>query len=100
MKSIWRWLVIGIFAVVAVGLVAPRVSANRFRPRIQAALDDVAQRYSATPASVALAWQIARPSITAPIASATTTDQLNELLAATQLKLDHAAIEQLDTASG
>jgi aryl-alcohol dehydrogenase-like predicted oxidoreductase len=68
--------------------------------RILAALDDVAQRYSVTPASVALAWQIARPSITAPIASATTTDQLNELLAATQLKLDHAAIEQLNTSSG
>jgi aryl-alcohol dehydrogenase-like predicted oxidoreductase len=68
--------------------------------RILAALDDVAQRYRASPASVALAWQIARPSITAPIASATTTDQLNELVAATQLKLDQAAIEQLNTSSG
>ena len=68
--------------------------------RILAALDDVAHRYSASPASVALAWQIARPSITAPIASATTVDQLNELIAATQLKLDQAAIEQLNTASG
>jgi aryl-alcohol dehydrogenase-like predicted oxidoreductase len=51
-------------------------------------------------ASVALAWQIARPSITAPIASATTVDQLQELAAATQLTLDRAAIEQLNTASG
>jgi aryl-alcohol dehydrogenase-like predicted oxidoreductase len=68
--------------------------------RILAALDDVGRRYSASPASVALAWQIARPSITAPIASATTIDQLNELVAATQLKLDQATIEQLDTASG
>jgi aryl-alcohol dehydrogenase-like predicted oxidoreductase len=68
--------------------------------RILAALDDVAHRYSASPASVALAWQIARPSITAPIASATTVDQLNELVTATQLSLDHAAIEQLNIASG
>jgi hypothetical protein len=44
MKSIWRWLLIGILAVVAVGLVAPRVSANRFRPRIQAALEAALNR--------------------------------------------------------
>jgi aryl-alcohol dehydrogenase-like predicted oxidoreductase len=67
--------------------------------RILAALDDVARRHSASVASVALAWQIARPSITAPIASATTVDQLNELAAATRLKLDQAAIDQLNTAS-
>jgi aryl-alcohol dehydrogenase-like predicted oxidoreductase len=68
--------------------------------RILAALDDVGRRYGASPASVALAWQIERPSITAPIASATTVDQLSELIAATKLKLDRAAIEQLNTASG
>jgi aryl-alcohol dehydrogenase-like predicted oxidoreductase len=68
--------------------------------RILAALDEVGRRYNASPASVALAWQIARPSITAPIASATTVNQLNELVAATQLELDQAAIEQLNTASG
>jgi aryl-alcohol dehydrogenase-like predicted oxidoreductase len=68
--------------------------------RILAALDEVGRRYDASPASVALAWQIARPSITAPIASATTVNQLNELVAATQLELDQAAIEQLNTASG
>ena len=68
--------------------------------RILAALDDVGRRYGATPASVALAWQIARPSIAAPIASATTVVQLNELVAATQLQMDQAAIEQLNTASG
>lgn len=67
--------------------------------RILAALDVVGRRYSASPASVALAWQIARPSITAPIASATTVSQLNELVAATKLHLDQAAIEQLNTAS-
>ena len=67
--------------------------------RILAALDDVARRYSVSPASVALAWQIARPGITAPIASATTVDQLSELVAATKMTLDTAAIEQLNTAS-
>ncbi len=68
--------------------------------RILAALDDVGARYGASPASVALAWQMARPSITAPIASATSVGQLSELVAATQLHLDAAAIEELDTASG
>jgi len=67
--------------------------------KILAALDDVARRYGASAASVALAWQIARPSITAPIASATTVDQLRELVAATELKLDRAALEQLNAAS-
>src|ERR1700686_4511936 len=67
--------------------------------RILAALDDVGRRHSASAASVALAWQIARPSITAPIASATSLSQLSELVAATHLKLDQAAIEQLNTAS-
>jgi aryl-alcohol dehydrogenase-like predicted oxidoreductase len=67
--------------------------------RILAALDDVARRHKASAASVALAWQIARPSITAPIASATAVDQLNDLIAATQLGLDQAAIEQLNAAS-
>jgi aryl-alcohol dehydrogenase-like predicted oxidoreductase len=67
--------------------------------RILAALDDVGRRNGASVASVALAWQMARPSITAPIASATTVEQLNELAAATQLKLDREAIEQLNTAS-
>jgi aryl-alcohol dehydrogenase-like predicted oxidoreductase len=67
--------------------------------RILAALDEVGRRHRASPASVALAWQIARPSITAPIASATTVDQLGDLIAATKLSLDAAAIEQLETAS-
>jgi aryl-alcohol dehydrogenase-like predicted oxidoreductase len=67
--------------------------------KILAALDNVGRRYAASPASVALAWQIARPSITAPIASATTVAQLNELIAATKLQLDRAAIDELNAAS-
>jgi aryl-alcohol dehydrogenase-like predicted oxidoreductase len=56
-------------------------------------------KWDVSPASVALARQIAQPSITAPIASATTANQVHELVAATKLNLDKAAIEQLDTAS-
>lgn len=67
--------------------------------RILRALDQVAEQYSATPAQVALAWLMARPSISAPIASATSVEQLNELVAATRLELDGASIELLDQAS-
>jgi len=67
--------------------------------RILAALDEVAKRYASTPGAVALAWLIARPSVTSPIASATNTEQLNELVAATRLVLDREAIERLDQAS-
>ncbi len=67
--------------------------------RILDALDDVAARFDATPARVALAWQLARPSLTAPIVSATSLAQLAELVAATQLTLDAAASEQLNQAS-
>jgi aryl-alcohol dehydrogenase-like predicted oxidoreductase len=63
------------------------------------ALDQVAKQHNATPAQIALAWLIARPSVTAPIASATNLDQLNELVAATRLKLDQASIEKLNQAS-
>lgn len=63
------------------------------------ALDQVAGRLGSTPARVALAWLIARPGITAPIASATNVDQLADLVAATRLKLDAASIELLNQAS-
>jgi len=67
--------------------------------RVLKALDDVSARIGAKPAQVALAWLIARPSITAPIASATTLVQLDELIAGARLKLDREAIELLNTAS-
>jgi aryl-alcohol dehydrogenase-like predicted oxidoreductase len=67
--------------------------------RILAALDQVAGRHASTPASVALAWLIARPSITAPIASATSVGQLESLAAAVRLKLDPADIQALNDAS-
>lgn len=67
--------------------------------RILDALDDVAARHRATPAQVALAWQISRPGITAPLASASRPEQWQELLGAVQLRLGHADIQQLDDAS-
>lgn len=67
--------------------------------RILKALDEVAATAGATPAQVALAWLIARPSITAPIASATTPAQLADLVAAASLRLDDEAIERLTEAS-
>jgi len=67
--------------------------------RIVNALDQVAAQYQSTPAQVALAWLIARPSITAPIASATSLEQLNDLVEATKLELDQAAIDVLNQAS-
>ena len=67
--------------------------------RILAALDEVAERHHATPAQVALAWQTARPSVTAPIASATSLAQLDELVAAARLTLDAASTARLDEAS-
>ena len=67
--------------------------------RILAALDGVAKTHGVTPAQAAVAWQIARPGITAPIASATSVAQLDELTRAATLKLDAASIALLDAAS-
>ncbi|HWZ14253.1 MAG TPA: aldo/keto reductase [Mucilaginibacter sp.] len=67
--------------------------------KILAALDKVAAAYTTNPASVALAWVIARPGITAPIASATSIQQLNDLTKAVHLNLDSEAIHLLTAAS-
>jgi len=79
----------------------PRVQKylNEHGLRVLSALDEVSNRLSSTPARVALAWLMARPSITAPIASATNLDQLKDLIAATELKLDSESIEILNRAS-
>jgi aryl-alcohol dehydrogenase-like predicted oxidoreductase len=79
------------------GIVEKYLNARGFK--ILAALDDIAARHRSSPAAVALAWQIARPSVTAPIASATTAPQLQELLSATRLDLSKPDIEQLNAAS-
>ncbi|KLK90679.1 alcohol dehydrogenase [Microvirga vignae] len=67
--------------------------------RILAALDEVAARKNASLAQVALAWLMARPSLTAPIASATSLEQMKDLAASTRLRLDAADTEKLDQAS-
>lgn len=79
-----------------------RSVAKHLTPRgmqVLAALDDVAARLHATPTQVALAWQLARPGITAPIASATSLEQLRDLVRAASLELDAEAVATLDAAS-
>ena len=86
---------------------AGRARADRVRKyltprgfRILEALDRVADLYTAAPATVAVAWLIARPGVSAAIASATTPDQLHDLVEATRLRLDENSIALLDEASG
>ena len=79
------------------GFVANKLDARGMR--ILAALDEVCAEMQSTPTRVALAWLLARPSITAPIASATSLAQLEELFASTRLQLSAAAIERLNRAS-
>jgi aryl-alcohol dehydrogenase-like predicted oxidoreductase len=67
--------------------------------KILDALDNVAKEYNSTPASVAIAWVIARPGVTAPIASATSVKQLHETTKATELKLGKETIDRLTEAS-
>ncbi len=67
--------------------------------KILAALDAVAARHGTTPAQVAVAWVMAQPGVTSPIASATSVAQLNELVAATRLRLDAASMATLNAAS-
>lgn len=67
--------------------------------RVLAALDAIAKTHNSTPTAVSLAWLIARPGITAPIVSATSVAQLEQVMASAALKLTAADISQLDAAS-
>ena len=67
--------------------------------KILAELDHVAAQTESSPGHVAIAWLLARPAVTAPIASATSLTQLQDLIAACALKLDPAQIAALDLAS-
>ncbi len=67
--------------------------------RILGALEAVAARHKAKPAEVALAWIMARPAVTAPIASATSIEQVDSLIRATALKLTAADMDGLNAAS-
>lgn len=66
--------------------------------RIVAALEAVAARHEAKPAEIALAWLIARPGVTAPIASATSLPQVESLIRSASVALSAADIEELDKA--
>lgn len=67
--------------------------------RVLAALDEVAAETGSALATVALAWTTAQPGVTAPIASATSLEQLSELVAALELELSPAQVERLNAAS-
>jgi aryl-alcohol dehydrogenase-like predicted oxidoreductase len=67
--------------------------------KILDALDEAATRTGSTPARLAVAWVMAQPGITAPIASATSLAQLDELVQASRLKLDAGTMALLDAAS-
>ncbi|MCW3028454.1 MAG: hypothetical protein JWN81_1665 [Solirubrobacterales bacterium] len=66
---------------------------------VLAALDEVAAAHDTTVAAVALAWLIAQPTVLAPIASATSREQLSELLPATRLELTAAELARLSEVS-
>ncbi len=66
---------------------------------VLAAVEKIAEAHNATLSQVALAWILARPGITAPIASATSVEQLKEIMGGVELKLDAEAISALNQAS-
>ena len=66
---------------------------------VVAALDEVAHDHGSTPGRVALAWLLAQPGITSPIASATNEKQLIDLVEAARLKLDAGSVQKLDEVS-
>ena len=67
--------------------------------KILAALDEVSREYGANPTQVALAWLMGRAGVTAPIVSATSLEQLGDLVKSAELKLDSRAVGVLDLAS-
>ena len=67
--------------------------------RVVEALDEVSEKHNAKLGQVALAWLMARPSVTAPIASATNLNQLEELVSAADLVLDPQDINKINEAS-
>jgi aryl-alcohol dehydrogenase-like predicted oxidoreductase len=67
---------------------------------ILGALDEAAKSLRSTPASIAVAWLLTRPTVTAPIASVTSSSQLRSLLDAIEIKFERVTLEALDRASG
>ena len=83
---------------------SPRAAGVResyFNPRgfaVLEALDEVAAAHASTPAAVALAWLLHQPTVVAPIASATSREQLAELMYATELQLSDGELQRLSDA--
>ncbi len=67
--------------------------------KILKGLDEVAENHNVNPAQVAIAWLLTRPAVAAPIASATSIEQLHDLLRATELRLTEEDIRILNEAS-
>jgi aryl-alcohol dehydrogenase-like predicted oxidoreductase len=72
---------------------------NEKGQRVLSALEKIAGESRATMGQVAIAWLAAQPAVTAPIASATSPEQVDELVAAANLKLSADAVKLLDEAS-
>jgi aryl-alcohol dehydrogenase-like predicted oxidoreductase len=66
-------------------------------PQVLEALDSVAERLGVARSTVAIAWIVSRPSVTAAIASATSVEQLDELMDGARLQLDATSRSQLDS---
>ncbi|HET6671973.1 MAG TPA: aldo/keto reductase [Agromyces sp.] len=67
--------------------------------RVLAALDEIAFAHGVAPATIALAWLLAKPTIVAPVASATRPDQVEALLAAASVDLHRSELVELDRVS-
>lgn len=67
--------------------------------RVLAALDEIAFAHGVEPATVAIAWLLAKPTVVAPVASATTPDQVEALVVAASVDLQRSEIVELDRAS-
>ena len=79
---------------------AARAYLDRGGTAVLEALDEVAAAHGATVAAVALAWLLARPTVVAPIASARTPQQLEQIVPAATLDLTPAEVERLSAATG
>jgi aryl-alcohol dehydrogenase-like predicted oxidoreductase len=66
---------------------------------VLAVLDEIAATHAAAPATIALAWLLAKPTVVAPVASATRPEQVEALLAAASLELHRSELVELDRAS-
>ncbi len=71
---------------------------NERGTRVLAALDEASKELKATPAQISLAWLMQRPALVAQIASATTVEQLKELVGAVNLELPKDVVEKLEKA--